>query len=273
MTEEGMEEVGRIIREVNAAVVVPRWRSLAETDIAMKGPLDPVTVADREAEEQLTERLAAYLPGSVVVGEEAVSDDAGVLAALDGADPVWIIDPIDGTRMFVDGSPRFSTLVALAVGGRTLASWSYQPVTDVMATAVAGQGSRVNGVPVRTARSAAATGLLENLDVATPRDIWLNPDQSALIEALRKHGVDHARYDACGIEYVDLAAGRRSAMVMTWENAWDHAAGLLLVAEAGGAAVNIDGSAFRLAGGNALPFVVAADAATAEAVREALAEI
>lgn len=271
MTEEGMEEVGRIIRQVNAEVVVPRWRALGEADIAMKGPYDPVTVADREAEQLLTERLSAYLPGSVVVGEEAVSDDASVLSALTGEAPVWIIDPIDGTRMFVDGSPRFSTLVALAVQGRTVASWSFAPVTDVLATAVAGRGAVVNGVPVRTARSAAALGPLENLDVATPRDMWLNADQNALVASLRKAGVDVTQYDACGIEYVDLAAGRRSAMVMTWENAWDHAAGLLLVAEAGGASVNLDGTPFRLAGGNALPFVVASDAETAEAIRAVLA--
>lgn len=268
-----MEEVGQIIREVNAAAVVPRWRALTDADIAMKGPLDPVTVADREAEEHLTARLAAFLPGSVVVGEEAVSDDASVLAALSGPDPVWIIDPIDGTRMFVAGSPRFSTLVALAVAGRTVASWSYQPVGDVMATAVAGGGALVNGVPVRTARTAAATGPLQGVDVATPMDVWLSADENVLVEAMRKQGLDVTHYDACGIEYVDLAAGRRSAMVMTWENSWDHAAGLLLVAEAGGAAVNLDGSAFRLAGGNALPFVVASDAETAEAIRGVLAAI
>jgi fructose-1,6-bisphosphatase/inositol monophosphatase family enzyme len=273
MTEEGIEEVGRIIREVNAEVVVPRWRALGEGDVAMKGPMDPVTVADREAERLLTERLAAYLPGSVVVGEEAVSDDASVLAALSGPAPVWIIDPIDGTRMFVDGSPRFSTLVALAVGGRTVASWSYQPVPDVMATARAGHGAWVNGERVSSARSAPEADAAPVRDVATPMDMWLKGEESTLVDAMRRAGVNVGHYDACGIEYVDLAGGKLDAMVMTWENSWDHAAGLLLVAEAGGAAVTLDGSEFRLAGGNALPFVVAAHRDTAEEIRAILAAV
>ena len=269
MTAEGMEEVGRIIREVNAEVVVPRWRALGEADIAMKGPYDPVTVADREAEQLLTARLAAFLPGSVVVGEEAVSDDASVLEALTGSAPVWIIDPIDGTRNFVEGSPRFSTLVALAVEGRTLASWSYQPIGDVMATARVGEGAWVNGERVSSPRS--FVGMVPPPAVATPMNLWLKGDEDELIAALRRDGVDVRQYDACGIEYVSLASAGLDAMVMTWENSWDHAAGLLLVSEAGGATVTLDGSEYRLAGGNALPFIVGATAEVAERVRAVLA--
>ncbi|MFD0631792.1 inositol monophosphatase family protein [Catenulispora yoronensis] len=135
-----LAEVEDIIRSVNEAVVLPRFRSLRDSDIAMKGPMDPVTVADREAEELLRDRLTAFLPGSVVVGEEAVSDDPLALRALTGPAPVWIVDPIDGTRNFVAGSSRFSTLVALSVEGVLQASWSYAPVLGRVGTALAGQG-------------------------------------------------------------------------------------------------------------------------------------
>jgi fructose-1,6-bisphosphatase/inositol monophosphatase family enzyme len=85
---------------------------------------------------------------------------------------------------------------------------------------------------------------------------------------MRAADLDVRYFDACGIEYLDLATGSRCAMVLTWENCWDHAAGLLLAAEAGGHAAALDGAPVRLEGGNALPFVVAADAGTADRIRE-----
>src|SRR5689334_12949265 len=100
------------IRAVVAEEVLPRWRKLSDGDVVEKnGPNDLVTIADRRAEERLTERLTALLPGSVVVGEEAVSADASVLQRLGGDAPVWVIDPIDGTAAFVRGEDGFATLV------------------------------------------------------------------------------------------------------------------------------------------------------------------
>ena len=113
------------VRDTVAAEILPRWRRLAQHDIAEKtGPGDLVTVADKEAERRLTEVLTALLPGSVVVGEEAVHADPGVLGRIGGAEPVWIVDPVDGTANFVAGKEEFATLVALADGPELIASKS-----------------------------------------------------------------------------------------------------------------------------------------------------
>lgn len=263
-----LAEVEDIIRSVNDKAVLPRFRSLNDSDVAMKGPMDPVTVADREAEDLLRERLTAFLPGSVVVGEEAVSEDPAVLDALTGTAPVWIVDPIDGTRNFVAGSSRFSTLVALAVGGVLQASWTYAPVIGRIGTALAGHGAQVDGVPARVAAGPAAA----SLPVTTSHPVWWPATYGRAVDALREAELDVRYFDACGIEYLDLAIGARSAMVLTWEHSWDHAAGLLLVAEAGGHAAALDGAPVRLAGGNALPFVAATDAATTGRIREIIVE-
>lgn len=261
-----LAEVEGIIRSVNEQVVLPRFRSLDDSEVAMKGPLDPVTVADREAEELLRERLTTFLPGSVVVGEEAVSDDPLLLGALTGDAPVWVIDPIDGTRNFIAGSGRFSTLVALAVGGVLQASWSYAPVLGRIGTALAGHGAWVDGVPARVAPPADPP----TLPLTTSHPVWWPRGYGRNFDALNAAGFDVRYFDASGIEYLDLAIGRRSAMVLTWEHCWDHAAGLLLIAEAGGHVCALDGTPVRLNGGNALPFIAASDPGTADVVRRVI---
>ena len=266
-----LAEVEKIIRSVNEKAVLPRFRSLAGSDVAMKGPMDPVTVADREAEELLRARLTAFLPGSVVVGEEAVSEDPLVLRALTGPAPVWVVDPIDGTRNFIAGSGRFSTLVALSVDGVLQASWSYAPVLGRIGTALAGAGAWVDGVPARVAPPSGPSGP-PTLPLTTSHPVWWPAGYGRGFDALNAAGLDVRYFDACGIEYLDLAVGKRSAMVLTWEHCWDHAAGLLLVAEAGGHVAALDGAPLRLAGGNALPFVVASDQATGDLVRQVIRE-
>ena len=260
--------VAEIIREVSATEILPRFGRLGAGDITEKLPGDLVTVADKASERELSARLVALLPGSRVVGEEAVFEDPGVLDALGGPDPVWIIDPIDGTENYANANARFTVLVALARDGELQASWIYEPCFDRMAHAVRGGGAFLDGERLRVA---AAPNGLRDVDVSTSRPKFWNEQARLAISALSTHGAWLMYSDGAGLEYLTLASGRRTAALMVWENVWDHAAGLLLHAEAGGVAITADGSPFRLAGGNALPFVVAPDETTAKAVIEAAA--
>src|SRR3546814_18715428 len=83
---------------------------------------DLVTIADEAAERALAARLPALVPGSVLVGEEGVERDAGLLGLLQGDAPVWIVAPIDGTKNFAEGSERFAIMVALLEPDRNLAA-------------------------------------------------------------------------------------------------------------------------------------------------------
>jgi fructose-1,6-bisphosphatase/inositol monophosphatase family enzyme len=258
--------VEAILGEVARTEILPRFGRLERGDIVEKGPGDLVTVADRAAERELSRRLQDLLPGSRVVGEEAVFADRTVLEALDGSDPVWIVDPIDGTSNYAAGNTRFSVLVALAREGELLASWIYEPWFGRMAHAVRGHGAFLDGAPLRVAPPPDPADGLRDLEIATSRPSFWSTRARAAIVALSTHGVSLFYSDGAGLEYLALASGRRDTALMVWENVWDHAAGLLLHAEAGGAALCFDGGPFRLAGGNALPFAVAPDRATAEAI-------
>jgi fructose-1,6-bisphosphatase/inositol monophosphatase family enzyme len=118
-----LDEVGDLIREVAATVVLPRFRRLDDDDVQVKAPGDLVTVADQEAEVALTAGLTALLPGSLVLGEEAVAADPDVLRRVDDQGAVWIVDPVDGTNNFAAGKTPFAVMVALVRGGEPAASW------------------------------------------------------------------------------------------------------------------------------------------------------
>ncbi|KUM85555.1 inositol monophosphatase family protein [Streptomyces pseudovenezuelae] len=261
-------DVEEAVRKAAAAEVMPRFRRLAAHEVDQKGgPHDLVTDADRLAEQYLTEVLGALLPGSVVVGEEAVHADPASYEALQGDTPVWIVDPVDGTRQFVHGDPGFCMLVALARSGVLLASWTYAPARDQLATAIRGQGAFLDGERLH----AGAPDPGRDLRVATSHPDYTTEDQKRGLLGLWTDGVAPRPCGSAGLEYLAVARGELDAVAFSWEAAWDHAAGQLLVEEAGGAHLTLTGEPFRITGGNTLPFTAARDAATARRVRGLLA--
>nr|WP_303714347.1 inositol monophosphatase family protein [Kutzneria buriramensis]WKX14170.1 inositol monophosphatase family protein [Kutzneria buriramensis] len=256
-------DVAEAVRKAAAAEIMPRYRRLAAHEVDEKsGPHDLVTDADRKAEQYLTEALGALLPGSVVVGEEAVHANPATYEAIQGDAPVWIVDPVDGTRQFVHGDPGFCTLVALAQSGTLLASWTYAPVRDQMATAVRGRGAFLDGE--RLFAGVPEPG--RDLRVATSHPDYTTEEEKRALLGLWTDGVAPRSCGSAGLEYLAVARGESDATAFSWEAAWDHAAGLLLVEEAGGTHTTRAGEPFRITGHNVLPFTAARDAATARRV-------
>jgi len=228
------KRVAAVIREVAEAAVLPRIRNLSAGDIKEKtGPADLVTTADTESERLLTAALMRLLPGSTVVGEEAAAADASVLARLEGAAPLWILDPVDGTIMFAKGDPGFSMIVALAVKGRTVAGWIHDPVGNRTAFAETGQGAWLDGKPMHVSSDrpiAEMTG-----------GVWWSPAAKSIAKMVR---ATRNPYSA-GLGYVELASGELDFAVFRRLNPWDHAAGVLMHLEAGGQAMLVSGEAYR----------------------------
>ncbi|MDT0397636.1 MULTISPECIES: inositol monophosphatase family protein [Streptomyces] len=260
-------DVEELIRKAAAKEILPRWRRLGEHDVDLKsGPHDLVTDADRDAELYLTGELATLLPGSVVVGEEAVHANPASYEAIQGDTPVWIVDPVDGTRQFVRGETGFCTLVALAVHGVVHASWTYAPVREQFATAVRGRGALLDGEPLRAGSPEPG----RDLRVATSHPDYTTDEQKRALLGLWTEGVAPRSCGSAGLEYLAIARGESDATAFSWEAAWDHAAGLLLVEEAGGTHLTRAGLPFGIRGGNTLPFTAARDEATARRVVELL---
>jgi fructose-1,6-bisphosphatase/inositol monophosphatase family enzyme len=227
-----LERLGNILKEASTQELMPRFRQLAKDDIIAKpseeDPTDLVTVADRNAETFLAERLRELVPGSLVVGEEAVAADQRLLAQLDGSAPVWLVDPLDGTRYFAAGVPPFGPMVALVERGELLAAAIHLPLADELYLAERKLGTYCNG-----ARLLAAAD-----DAQPPRGSlfpkFMPPD---LATRLATRQAAHQREDAplCAAHvYTRLARGLSDYTVYFRLLPWDHAPGALILREAGG---------------------------------------
>ena len=229
------DAVTALMRKVAAAEILPRFRKLAAADVRQKDhPADLVTVADIEAERALGAGLTALLPGSRVVGEEAAARDPGLLALLGGADPVWLIDPVDGTQNFVDGLERFAVIIGLCEGGRTLAGWILDPIGGSVVWAGVGAGAWLDdGAAGRAPLSVVREKPLDDLRGC------LDYRSAKRLRAAREAGLLPCpslvqRQRCTGHEYLDLAMARIDFAHYRRLKPWDHAAGVLIHAEAGG---------------------------------------
>jgi fructose-1,6-bisphosphatase/inositol monophosphatase family enzyme len=137
-----------------------------------------------------------------------------------------------------------------------------RPARDEFATAIRGRGAVLDGVPLRSGSPEPG----RDLDIATSHPDYTTDEQKRALLGLRVEGVVPRPCGSAGLEYLAVARGELDATAFSWEAAWDHAAGLLLVEEAGGAHLTLTGEPFRVTGGNALPFTTARDEATARRV-------
>jgi fructose-1,6-bisphosphatase/inositol monophosphatase family enzyme len=201
---------------------------------------DLVTVADKEAELILAELLGKLMPEAAIVGEEAAHADPAVMDRL-GDSLCWIIDPIDGTNNYAAGKPPFGILIALAEKGETIGGWIYDPLRQRFCHAEKGQGAFVDGARVQARTTGASP------PVAAISLVFADPERrKALMEHIAPHYtlVDIPR---CAAEqYPRLVLGENDLTVFERTLAWDHAAGVLFLNEAGGKAARNDGSPYLL---------------------------
>lgn len=233
------ESVASYIRETARATILPRFRALGQGDVREKKPGDPVTIADTEAEEELTRRLKTVIPGANVLGEESVAEDASRLAWLSAEAPVWIIDPIDGTSNFVRGNAGFAVIVALARRGAVEAGWIYNPLGDVMISALKGEGAWSAGRRLQVNRGVPPEKLTGAAYGRTKSGVRAG---RALNDSGRIRGVHNQ--GCSGLEYMAIAQGMAQFSLHSRSLPWDHAAGMLIVHEAGGTGSFLDGGVY-----------------------------
>jgi len=241
MRSDVMDEVATILRHAAAEAILPRYRKLLEGDVEEKTPGEVVTVADREAEQIISPRLTTLLPGSRVVGEEAVATNPSLMDGLDEGQ-VWLVDPLDGTANFVAGSSQFSVMVALLRDGQTMASWLLDPVSSQLSVASRGDGAFIDGVRVR-----ASTTSLSAQECRGSVLTRFLPEELKSQVAAGSAGLAEVLPGAkcAGVDYPSIIKGTQNFLMFWRLLPWDHAPGAFLVEEAGGHVARLDGSEYR----------------------------
>ena len=212
-------EAGAIVRRYYEGVV----------EAHEKRPDNPVTAADLEANTHIRTVLAHAFPGDGWLSEET-ADSSERLARR----RVWVVDPLDGTKEFIQHIPEFCVCVTLTEAGRPVVGVEYNPAADRLYVAVRGAGTTVNGDPARVSRTARVPDAV----VLASR----SEDKRGEWDAFKR--LVHVRLTgSVAFKLAELATGNGDAtFTLTPKNEWDICAGTLLVEEAGGRVTDLAGA-------------------------------
>lgn len=231
-------QVADLMRETAAVELLPRFRNLDRSEIRQKKPGDVVTVADEASELRLAAGLARILPGVPVVGEEAVENDHSLLELIGrSGEACWIVDPLDGTSNFAAGRDRFAMIVCLVHDRVAISGWILDVPRGVMGEAHLGRGVTLDGVVVGSHSPSRPLIGFVGYKIARAVDRQLSGEDRARFGRL-------STMRCAGAEYLEILGGRASFSLYRMTKPWDHAAGTLMLCEAGGGAVQFGGAPY-----------------------------
>ncbi|AVL71323.1 Inositol-1-monophosphatase [Oligella urethralis] len=195
---------------------------LDKISISTKGPGDYVTDIDRHAEEAIIQILSEAYPDHAFVAEESgITGDSEYR---------WIIDPLDGTKNFIHGFPNYAVSIALAVRGQIEQAVIYDPNRNELFTASRGGGAFLNDRRIRVSPCPS----LDVAIISVASKFSAEHADTQFINELISRSNGFRRLGSTVLELAYLACGRLDAYCGLKQNAWDTAAGSLLVLEAGG---------------------------------------
>ncbi len=225
------DRVAAVIEEIAAQEISPHFGKLESDAIRRKSSAtDLVTRVDEASEAALRQALCALATDAGFIGEEVAAADPTIVAALAGPGRFWIVDPLDGTRNFVNGTPEFGTIVAFVEDGRTLMGFIHAVPAQATAIAVRGEGVRWNG----------ATPIVAPATADPPEGLrstgWLTPEwRDRLTSSLRRSFASRPGH-CSAYAYLKLMTGETDFKLSSRIHPWDHAAGALILDELGGRA-------------------------------------
>jgi len=218
------------------AILVDR---LGRAQVSNKGDIDLVTEADLASEQLIIERIKSHYPRHAILAEE--SGDTAALAAAGASEWKWIVDPLDGTTNYAHGYPCFCVSIALERAGKIEVAVIYDPSRDEMFAAERGQGALLNERRLRVSdvddlnRAMLCTGF--------PYNVRERPNFARHFAKFTMEAQAVRRDGSAALDLAYLASGRFDGFWEEGLNAWDVAAGVLLIEEAGGRVTDFSGGA------------------------------
>jgi myo-inositol-1(or 4)-monophosphatase len=226
-------------------------------DVRSKSRNDFVSEIDQAAERDIIETIRRSHPDHGFLGEE--SGRSG------GDEFIWIIDPLDGTTNFLHGFPTFAVSLACEYRGRLEHGVIYDPMRQELFTTSRGDGAQLDGKRIRVSKQAGLEGALIGTGFPYRANARWIDEYLAMLKAVMQQTAGIRRPGAASLDLAYVAAGRIDGFWEIGLNAWDTAAGTLLITEAGGHIGTLSGGEYRQ-GGN----VIAGTPKVYEALVEAL---
>ena len=226
-------EVAHLVADAAGAAILPHfWQSQLATENKEAQGFDPVTIADRAAEKAMRDVLQRHRPDDGIWGEE--------FGRVEGANGrLWVLDPIDGTRGFISGTPTWGVLVALNEGGGPVLGVIDQPYTGER-FAGASAGARMKGPQGEHPITVRQTRTLADATLFTTFPEVGSPLERAAFEAVA-NTVQLTRYGMDCYAYALLAAGQIDLVIEAGLNPYDIQAPIAVIEAAGGIVTNWQG--------------------------------
>jgi myo-inositol-1(or 4)-monophosphatase len=220
------------LADAAAAAIMPHFRVATAVENKKDGAFDPVTIADRNAEAAMRRLINQTWPDHGIIGEEYGSER-------EGADHVWVLDPIDGTRSFISGIPLWGVLIGLLTEGRPAIGMMAQPFTGER---FAGDGRRAwySGPSGRSDLKARPCSALGDAVLFTTTPFLFRDGERDAYQRVEK-AVRMARYGTDCYGYCMVASGHADLVVEAGLQPYDVAALIPIVEGAGGRMTAWDG--------------------------------
>ncbi|EPX61876.1 Inositol-1-monophosphatase [Cystobacter fuscus DSM 2262] len=233
IAEEGARLAGRLLAE----------RFHGERTIEYKGGIDLVTDADRAAEAAVLGFIRQHYPHHAVLAEES--------GASQGSGIRWIVDPLDGTTNYAHQVPHFCVSVGVEGPDGLLAGAIYEPMLEELFSAARGQGATLNGRALKVSGCTEFSRAL--LCTGFPYDVHHKPEGPlGMLRRFIVRAQGMRRMGSAALDLAYVAAGRFDGYFEFGLKPWDEAAGALLVQEAGGVMLRIDGAPYQVGYGDVL---------------------
>lgn len=212
-------------------------------NVRSKSRNDFVSEVDHMAERDIVETIRRTHPDHGFLGEEGGRSG--------GDEFVWIIDPLDGTTNFLHGFPTFAVSVACEHRGRLEHAVVYDPMRQELYTASRGDGAQLDGRRIRVSKQPGLEGALIGTGFPYRANAQWIDEYLAMLKAVMQQTAGIRRPGAASLDLAYVAAGRIDGFWEIGLNAWDTAAGTLLITEAGGHIGTLSGGEYRQ-GGNVI---------------------
>ena len=234
---EQRRSVEALIRGVGQDYILPHFLTLQDDDVKKKSDGTLVTAVDIEAEERLIAGLSDILPDCLFLGEESTEEGRTTICNLNCEDkPVWVVDPIDGTKSFVDGVGNFGTMISLVYRGETMASYMYDICSDSLVSIHKPEALEKDGCPFIPGEGGSIKG-----EIAS--HVWNSPLRHHQLNNLNTN-LEFGQNTGPRIDsYMKFLRGEIDFLVFEKTPPWDHLAGISMLESMGCAVQRWDGSA------------------------------